>query len=254
MDILYIVGKGRSNSNDIELRMSLRSVTKYGKNVSRIFVAGYCPDWLSNEVIKVPVEDIVVSDKPLTCVEKHLNIINCLLKTVDGTDIGEHFLVSMDDHFYLRDVDFDNYPYYLRLNSWGKELPTKEWTFGDEYYEFLNGTRKYLESLNMSVLCATIHRNMHCARSWVNDCRLYLEKAVAEKLPCEPWSFLNNYNATKNGVEYIPVKDIKIMSVNDYYIANSKTIECFSTDNFEEKSGIGVLLKRLYNEKCKYEL
>lgn len=44
MDILYIVGKGRSLCDNKELRYSLRSLAKYGKNIDRIFVAGYCPE------------------------------------------------------------------------------------------------------------------------------------------------------------------------------------------------------------------
>ena len=53
MDILYIVGNF-SKCDDWEFRFSLRSIDKYGKNIGRVFVCGYCPDWLSDNIIKIP--------------------------------------------------------------------------------------------------------------------------------------------------------------------------------------------------------
>ncbi|MBR0299772.1 MAG: hypothetical protein IJQ93_05590, partial [Bacteroidales bacterium] len=62
MDILYIVGAGCSRCNDFELRMSLRSIAMYGKNVGRVFVCGHCPDWLSDEVVKLPLDTVPAED------------------------------------------------------------------------------------------------------------------------------------------------------------------------------------------------
>ena len=49
MDILYCIGEG-SKWNNNELRYSLRSLEKFGKNVGNIYMVGYNPGFLSDEV------------------------------------------------------------------------------------------------------------------------------------------------------------------------------------------------------------
>ena len=56
MDILYVIGKG-SEWNNNELRFSLRSIAKYGKNIDRVFIVGYKPDFVSDEVTFIPCDD-----------------------------------------------------------------------------------------------------------------------------------------------------------------------------------------------------
>lgn len=49
---------------------------------------------------------------------KGKNIFKQILYTVENTDIGINhggeFLISMDDHFYFRNTDFNNYPFYVK--------------------------------------------------------------------------------------------------------------------------------------------
>ena len=54
MDIVYILGTGSKHDN-IELRMSLRSICKYGQNIGRVIVAGDPVDWLSDDVVKIKI-------------------------------------------------------------------------------------------------------------------------------------------------------------------------------------------------------
>ena len=56
-DVVYVVGKPDKCKDNYMLRASLRSIAKYGKNIGRVIVAGYPPDWLSDAVVKVHVED-----------------------------------------------------------------------------------------------------------------------------------------------------------------------------------------------------
>lgn len=53
MDIIYSIGSGSTWDNN-ELRYSLRSLDMYGKSYDRVFVVGNIPEFLSDEVIKVP--------------------------------------------------------------------------------------------------------------------------------------------------------------------------------------------------------
>ena len=105
MDIVYVIGTESKHGN-LELRMSLRSIAMYGMNKGKVIVVGAPPKWLSDEVIKVNVEDKYVY--------KHSNILMCIEKVVDLGLVDGDFLYSSDDHFYCREVDFDNYPYYIK--------------------------------------------------------------------------------------------------------------------------------------------
>ena len=82
MDILYIIGKNKSLCSNFELKCSLRSIAKYGKNIDRVFVAGYCPEWLSDEVIKIPYEQPYADDN-ITTHEKHCNIAATILYAIE---------------------------------------------------------------------------------------------------------------------------------------------------------------------------
>ena len=57
IDILYIVGTG-SHWNNYELRYSLRTLEKYGKNIGRVFVSGANPGFLSDKIIYINIPDI----------------------------------------------------------------------------------------------------------------------------------------------------------------------------------------------------
>lgn len=56
-DILYILGHGADKIDNVPLRWSLRSLAKHATNVGRVIVAGNIPAWLSDEVVKVPIDE-----------------------------------------------------------------------------------------------------------------------------------------------------------------------------------------------------
>ena len=60
----------------------------------------------------------IVKIKSIDNFDKNKNIYRDLIYAVENTDIGINhngdFLVSMDDHFYIKETDFDNYPYYVK--------------------------------------------------------------------------------------------------------------------------------------------
>lgn len=255
MDILYIVGKGLSSCNNNELRYSLRSVEKYGINVDRVFVAGYCPDWLSNNVVKVPFEqpypmNIKYSDvmERLAC--KHANIISTILYTIDNTDIGDEFLVSMDDHFYIRDVDFNNYPYYVKGEGKLKELPVEG---ESDYARYMASTRQFLKERGLSVYYLVPHRNMHCSRRIFEECRNTINTCIKNKVPIEYLCYLLNYQYTKYGFELIPTKDVKVKNGFEWYKLNPEYTEVFSTVDYTPYSRLDDMIRSLYKNKSKYE-
>ena len=58
-DIVYILGDGAAAIDDRPLRWSLRSLEKFATNVGRVVVCGRIPEWLSDEVVKVPSAETV---------------------------------------------------------------------------------------------------------------------------------------------------------------------------------------------------
>ena len=255
MDILYIIGKGCSQCDDQELRYSLRSIDKFGKGVGRVFVAGHCPEWLSSNVTKVPflqpysnLQDIGNFMDRLAC--KHINIIETVLYAIDNTDIGDEFLVSMDDHFYVRNVDFDNYPFYLKGKE-GRELPKSS---SSEYGKFMVKTREFLESKGLSTYYLVPHRNMHCSRKIINECRNTINTCIENKVPIEYLCYLLNYQYTKYGFELIPTKDVKVKNGFEWYKLNPEYTEVFSTIDYTPYSRLDDMIGSLYKNKSKYEV
>jgi len=252
MDILYIVGEGLSKCDNQELRYSLRSIDKYGIGVDRVFIAGYCPEWLSKEVIKVPFKqpyDISVEFsspmEKLAC--KHANIIATIYHTIDTTDIDEEFLVSMDDHFYIRRTDFNNYPYYIEERM---ELPEMGST---SYMKYMVCTRNYLKDKSLDTYFLVPHRNMHCSRKILNECRKEANILIDKKAPVEYLCWLLNYQHTKYGFNTTPIADVKIRSGLEWYKVNPSITEVFSTKDFSKSDRIAFLIDSLYPEKSKYE-
>ena len=252
MDILYIVGKDCSICDNIELRMSLRSIEQYGKNVGRVYVAGYCPDWLSNKVIKIPFEQPYTKIPNMT--EKHINMVSTLLYAVHNSDIGDEFLLSMDDHFYINDVDFDNYPFYAKIHNGGFELPCKNDGDGKNPYNiWLSQTRLLCDEENISSYFFCPHRNMHMSKEIIEECRPVLERVIKEKIPCETFAFMLNWRYTKYGFEITPCEDVKIRNASDWEKVNPRYTDVFSTANFLKDNEIYNLLVNTFKNKSKYE-
>ena len=248
MDIVYIIGKNCSKCNNNELRYSLRSIEKYGKNVGKVYVAGYCPEWLSDEVIKVPFEQPYSHPD---IIEKHINRLSTTLFVVDNTDISDEFLISMDDHFYIKETDFNNYPYYAKIVKGSTDLGAKNSL--SRYGRFILNTGKFLKSLNLPTYYFCLHRNMHLSKKIINECRDTLNRIIKNKIECEELAFILNYWVNKEHFNITPVKDIKIKLVKDWNKVNPDNTEVFSTSDFESGSKLDILIQNLFPDKCKYE-
>lgn len=250
MDIVYLVGEGYSKCKNNELRYSLRSIEKYGKNVDRVYVVGYCPDWLSDEVIKIPLGQEYLKHSGI--IEKHHNILKTILYVIDNTDIGEDFLISMDDHFYIKETDFDNYPIYAKIVAGDTQITTTK-NPPTNYGKFMLKTKHLLETFGLPTYFFTLHRNMHVFRDTVKQCRDLLENFIENGVAFEHIAFLLNYRYKQNPFQFKSVKDTKIKSKNDWHKVNADTTEVFSTYDFESGSELDILIGSLFPEKSKYE-
>lgn len=248
MDILYIIGP-KSKTNHFELRCSLRSIEKFGKNVGNVYVVGYCPRWLSDEVIKLPCEDKYKSDD-ITQFQKNANICYKLLYAVDHSDIGETFMVSMDDHFYVKETDFENYPYFVRnRKNYGIELPDS--SPGTPYLTFLSSVREYIKGKKLPILNFGLHRNRRVTREDIEACREVLGETINNCIPSGGLIYLSNYRYSKDPFCYKIVKDVKISNREQEHLIGDS--EVFSTTDFYPFTGLYFLLRKLYPDQSKYE-
>lgn len=186
MDILYVVGKRLSGWNDNELRYSLRSIAKYGRNIGRVFIVGYAPAFVrrdSDEVVVVPFKDPTPDNK-------HYNILAAIEHVVYNTDIANRFLLSSDDHYYTQPVDFDAYPIYWRGHPIPETPNPRRW-----YDATLNSTREVLQAFELPYMMYAWHGNTHFDKRIFTQPRMVLLRRLAQTMPeaCEPSCLMLNY-------------------------------------------------------------
>lgn len=100
IDVVYVLGKG-SQWGDNEIRYSLRSLCKHTKH-RNVYVVGEKPSFLTN-IIHIPISDTN---------RKELSIMRKILAVCEEEDLSQEFLFMNDDHFFVKDVDIEKYPFY----------------------------------------------------------------------------------------------------------------------------------------------
>lgn len=236
MDILYIIGAGSKWANN-ELRYSLRSVAKFGKNVGRIYVCGVNPGIISDKVAFIPCDD------PYNTA--HKNIQHKIDYAIRNSDIGEHFLLSSDDHFFVRDVDFDQYPYYCK-GVMPNVAPDKS-----PYQLSLAETHALLLRNNLPTFLMNPHCNTHITRSvWEKTADL---RVAAMNLPHggEINCILGNWYIA-NGTMPTAYIDCKVKSSNA--VAMLKDYHCLSIYDEAINNGMAEYLHKLFPTPCEYEV
>lgn len=250
MTIVYIYARGKSAAGGVELRSSLRSIAKYGRGVDRVAIVGYCPEWLSDEVVQLPYFDGMPLGNGNSMGSKMLNILANCVYAVNNLD-GEEFLVSMDDHFYLKETDFEHYPYFVRDRvdrPWRAELPKNE--FANTYNALLSATRAMLEKRGFPVLNFAIHRNMHVRKSIVWEFREEATEIMKRRLPSvEPFAWWNNILLGRGEITPTIVADNKPFKATEV----DRNWDVFSTPDFVGSGSFERLLNELYPDKCLFE-
>lgn len=142
IDVLYILGKGSFFGNE-ELRYSLRSLEKFGKNFGRLFITGECPDFINKEKVNfMPELDIGCPS---------INHWWKVDQTFRKTNIGDRALLMYDDVFFCAPVDLSKYPW-----RWRDVLPDTPQT-GD-YRKSLYNAEKWLHDRSYPILNFCMHQ------------------------------------------------------------------------------------------------
>ena len=243
MDILYIAG-GNDPMCERMLRYSLRSIDMFGKNVGKVYVsAEERPSFLSDEAFFIPT--------PRRYPRKAKDIMAAIEFSIYSSSIDDDFLYSSDDHFYIRPVDFDDYPFYMR-----GELPTECKDSDDHYLQHLVDTRRFLHECGLGVTDFSGHVNTHFNRDVFRKYIGAVHKSYDETpYGIEPTCFMVNAIDKERGVHGVMREDIKIACANTYDNIREiiKDAECFSVLSMTMNEAVGSFLQMTYPNKSRYE-
>jgi len=90
-DIVYVCRPGDDNE---ELRYSLRSLSNLPHD--KVFVAGYCPVWVSDQVERIPVPQMR---------DKHTHALASLIAAMNSPQVSDPFVMFNDDFFIMQPMD-----------------------------------------------------------------------------------------------------------------------------------------------------
>ena len=239
MDILYIVGTG-SKWNDNELRYSLRSIAKYGKNVGQVYIVGHKPDWVSSQVIHIDCVDHFE--------RKHKNMMYKVIVATERCNMSNHFLLSSDDHFYIKETDFDNYPIYSKSD-------TIRGGSKNSYEKSMYWTGKFLREHGLP----TYQTNPHCNTHFDVDIYKKNSELFAKGIQLEYGAEMNCLMGNlmiQAGAKPTPYRDIKVREFHsrEELLEKLGDSHCFSIGDEAIRCGIGKYLEELFPEKCRYEI
>lgn len=102
IDVVYPLGNGSPNS-DNEIRYSIRSLEKYGRNYKDIYIIGKFPHWGNQRIKHFGFKETKT---------KALNILDKIYFACNVPEISDTFLYINDDHILLKETDLSKYPYY----------------------------------------------------------------------------------------------------------------------------------------------
>ena len=245
VDILYTIGKP-SAGDDIELKWSLRSVAKYGRNVGRIIVTSpFKRDWLSDEVRQVECNDIQNAGY------KHHNILHAILHSIGAAGLHGEFLVSSDDHFYVKETDFARYPFLVR--AWrikksatsSKHLGTMIWK------QSCIDTGVLLEKHGLPTVDFQGHMNSHWNADLVKDNVELFDEAMKMRYCVEPHVLMQNlWLSRTSDLPLVYRHDAKLHR----FVGIPDNIHCISCydETFNDKKFVDFMNAE-FGEKCKYE-
>ena len=229
MDLLYVIGPDSGHGNR-ELRWSLRSVAKYARGLGRVVVAGYPPDWLSEEVVRFPF--------PNESRGKLRNQARALFAAVGAGVVGPgEFAFTDDDVFLSAPLDLNALPFFCRSPS----IPPlhRQTQGGDAYRQLLANTREAL--IDNGYPC--VEAVGHAIR------RLRTDEAVEVRRLWEAWpepgiemqAAFQNVRARRERVDFTHRDDIKLrswdeaavksgmFSIGDRAFEDGRVLEWFET-------------------------
>lgn len=228
MDIVYVLGRG-SQWNNEEIRYSLRSICKFTKH-DNVYVIGEKP-YFAKDIIHIPVNDFN---------KKEYSIYNKIRIACNIPELSEEFLFMNDDHFFVKEVDIDNYPFYHQ-DDLTVEIQKR---LRSPYRTEIERTYAYLKDKVKSPKYYDIHTPIRYNK---ND---FLEIMIQTPIH-EQEMIIKSLYANMKGVKGTFRKDIKLLAVD---FSRVRGVDCFSVGDRCNYRALKRYLDGLYGDQpCKYE-
>lgn len=160
MDVVYVIGTGSKFGNE-ELRYSLRSICRFAQNLGEVYIVGdVLPPFINPE----SVHYIHYEDRGLT---PAANVYFKLCELFEKTDL-QQFLLSSDDHFFIRPVDFDQWPVLYKGHRMPGESDLRTGAFGDvQYTRCMIDSAWYMSKAGLKIRYYEGHTNkLYTREAW----------------------------------------------------------------------------------------
>lgn len=198
IDVLYCVGPDSGHGNR-ELRWSLRSLARFGRNLGRVVVAGYPPDWLADEVVRFPVERKATRSK-------YRNVFDCVLAAIRAGVVRGEFLYSSDDHFLAAPFDLDATPFYLRAPVLPRRVQSHR---GDHNYrQHLENTLDALLACGYCARETCMHLNTRLHAADADEAERVAAAAPDPRLGVETTCVFQNVRSARDALAWTAARDV----------------------------------------------
>jgi len=226
VDVLYILGKG-SQYNNLELRLSLRSLEENCEDISKVYIVGYKPDWIKN-IIHIEEEDNL---------EREKNAFKKILKACKS-GISDNFLFMNDDFYMIRKFKAIEYPYFINGDIRFVSNPSR-------WQEIFNKTIVYLQSKGIEqVKDFCVHCPVLYNKKKFLSLKSLFEKSIDAKCGYSPRLLYGNLFVK----DYKRAVDCKLWDITEI---KDNEQGCVSTkDDCDE---VLEQLKIIFSKKSKYE-
>lgn len=261
MKVLYVLGDGSKHDN-WEIRWSLRSLVKHVRNFEPVLV-GTIPDCID----RGKVECHEWAD-PFS--SKHENIMSHILRAIDERVVSGEFLYSSDDHFFVKDADFDKYPIWIREGRLQTEAD-----YGDlpirKYQRSIIDTRTILDEFGYTNLVFHGHFNTHMHSDDADAVRKMVSVEPKARYGYEPTEMFMNVRTSREDVTATYRNDLKLAEFggasalkervgdNDSFSISDRVFRVEVGKNPEGErvfadSGFEGFMNLLYPDKSPFEL
>lgn len=148
VDVVYTLADAPSDTDDEELRISLRSVATFGVNLDKVWiVSDRLPDWITN------VNHLKVPDTYNNC--KDANIINKVLAACTEDRVSDRFIFMSDDQVFNTKIPLN------RISPTYNPRGIKHFslTDGNRWSKRMHNTLRHIENAGG---CPNINWDSHC--------------------------------------------------------------------------------------------
>lgn len=236
-DIVYLVNGSCSGWRNQELKYSLRSLEKFGRNYGEVYIIGDKPIYLNNrELIHIPKED-----SPIYCKERR--IMEKLLHACRTPEISNPFVFFNDDFFLIKEIDFSNLPYFYNELIESKVIRRVD----DTYRRSMKNTYDALRDRDLPTFHFDIHYPMY-----------YDKEKFPEIMGRYDWDVRSGYiikslyaNTLKAKKKQRPDCKIKLSHSKKEIFSKIEPFDMFSTA--EISRAMVEILNQFYPKESKFE-